>query len=507
MADISNVVNLSLLQGGTPAQADNMNICAVITGLQGVLSTAERFRAYASAPAVAADWGSSHEVTADANVFFAQQPNPVNAGGSFIVGYYRQSTEAVAATAAQLLGGSFASVNAVVAALQLINDGEFDIDIDGGTLNITALDFTAITSLADAAAIVQTALVAALAATTCVVAPSGDQLQVTSPTTGVASTITVASAAAAPAGTDVSTLLALGTGTGAVATQGAAADTLAVETALEGATAVKAEVNFKGFKFAQDQTAADHQALAAWAQANEVLYYPVFALPAQLEVDPTQAPWAIKLASQKRTRMLFRKDANNRFGTGYMARQHVMNFDAENSAHTMHLKEIINVPAEAFSQTEIDKAARVGLDIYTTVKLSPVLFTSGANGYTDAEYILLGFADRVRTDLFNLLKTTPTKIAQTQTGIDATLDTAELTSRAFVRNGSFAPGTWNAPIPFGDSATFLRNIEQNGYYWIAGALADQTAAQRNSRKAPVVQGAVKFSGAFHCFDALITINE
>ena len=120
-ASISNVISLSLEAAAQAALSDNPNICSVITGEQGVLSSSERYRAYTTAAAVESDWGSSHEITQHANVFFQQSPNPVNAGGRFIAGYYRETSENVAASAAVLNGGSF-DVIAVIAALQQISD-------------------------------------------------------------------------------------------------------------------------------------------------------------------------------------------------------------------------------------------------------------------------------------------------------------------------------------------------------------------------------------------------
>jgi len=70
----------------------------------------------------------------------------------------------------------------------------------------------------------------------------------------------------------------------------------------------------------------------------------------------------------------------------------------------------------------------------------------------------------------------------------------------------FAPGTWSSPDYFGDRETFERNIEENGFYWIAGALADQPQSDRQVRKSPVLQGAVKNAGAIHSASIIINFN-
>ena len=73
MAEITNVINVALLPEGKAAAATNMNVVAIITKEQGVLSTAERYRTYKSAAAVAGDFGTSSEVTARNIVL---QPSP-----------------------------------------------------------------------------------------------------------------------------------------------------------------------------------------------------------------------------------------------------------------------------------------------------------------------------------------------------------------------------------------------------------------------------------------------
>ena len=500
-ASISNVISLSLEAAAQAALSDNPNICSVITGEQGVLSSSERYRAYTTAAAVESDWGSSHEITQHANVFFQQSPNPVNAGGRFIAGYYRETSENVAASAAVLNGGSF-DVIAVIAALQQISDGEFDIDVDGGTENIASLDFQAVVSLANIVSVIDTALAGA----TCTENANGDGIDITSDTTGASSTLTITTDPAG-GGTYVGELLAIAANTGAVLTQGAAASVLGVETPAEGAAAIKAVINYKGFIFAKAQSAANIKLLATFAQANDCLYYEVFNDTDELNLDVTETPWFIKLASQKNTRMIFRLDGNRKFGTGYMARAHVVNFNAENSALTMNLKEIIGVVSETLSQTQIDSAKNVGLDVYVSIKNTPVVLTSGANGYTDTQYNLLAFVDALETDMFNVLKLTGTKIPQTTKGVNTLLDQVEKTSNQYVRAGVFAPGTWTSPDFFGDQDAFNRGIEENGFFWIAGRLSDQSAGDRAARKSPVIQGAVKFSGAFHSVEIIVKVNE
>ena len=146
------------------------------------------------------------------------------------------------------------------------------------------------------------------------------------------------------------------------------------------------------------------------------------------------------------------------------------------------------------------------MDIYTTIKDVAVVLTSSANDFMDNRYNLIAFIDAVQTDMFNLLKQTGTKIPQTVRGVNQLVDQGEKTTRNFVRAGVFAPGVWSSPDYFGDYGVFTRSIENNGFYWLAGSLSDQAQADRQARKSPVLQAAVKNAGAVHSVDIVINFN-
>lgn len=121
------------------------------------------------------------------------------------------------ATAGTLTGGV---ISEDLTALQAVTDGALDISVDGAAKSLTGLDFSGIASLADTAAVLQTALAGAA-----LVAVNGAQtgLLVTSPTTGTSSVVGYASNPAGSEGTDLAALLALTAATGAISTPGTAA--------------------------------------------------------------------------------------------------------------------------------------------------------------------------------------------------------------------------------------------------------------------------------------------
>ena len=495
---IKNVVTVTLLQGGALAMADNPNVVAMITSeQQGPISSASRYRIYSEAASVAADFGTASQAYDFAMSFFGTQPNATNAGGFLVIGYWRGAAEDVAATAASLNGAQLSEAT-VVSALQQVADGTLDIGIDGAAKSLTALDFRATTTLDEIAVVIDTALNGGTAAVV------DQRIVITSSTTGATNPITFATDPGT--GTFIGQTLALTTGSGGFLTQGAALAALTAETKLAGITELFSQVKFRGAMFIDNPSDVESKTLAEWGQANDVLQYDVFESPTNLLVDPTNEVWDIKLSGLTNYRMLYSKAGNRKLAASYMARAHTVNFAAENSALTMHLKEL-SVAAEEYTQTEVNNAKTVGLDLYTTIKLTPAILTSGANNFTDERYNLIAFVDFLQIDMYNLLKQTGTKIPQTRRGVNQLIDQAEKTSRQFVRAGVAAPGTWSSPDYFGNRETFEQSILNNGFYWLAGSLSAQAQNSREARESPVLQGAVKMAGAVHSVDLIVMINR
>ena len=416
-ASINNVINVTLLEEGRAAARDNINVCAILTSQTGVLSTAERWRSYKSAPAVEQDWGASSVTAAFANVFFGTSPNPVSAGGTLIVGYWNAAGETLPATSGVLRGGEISQA-VVLPALREKSDWSFSIEIDGTKHDVTAINGMTAATLADVIAQIQAKITPDVAS----VVFDGSRIAITSKSTGINSVVGYPTVL--DGGSFIGDLLAVAEGSGASQVNGSASTEISPETQLESLSKLKAQVNVKGAAFIDKILDVQVPLIASWAKANAVIVYETFTGSAALEVDPANPAWAVTLASQSNFRMLYSKVGNRKFGISYMARTHTVNFNGERTAITLHLK-TMNVPAEDYSQTEIDKAKRVGLDIYTTIKDVPCVLTSGANDFVDNVYNLMAYVDAVQTDSFNLLKTTPTKVPQTYYGVDQLEDCVE----------------------------------------------------------------------------------
>lgn len=489
--DLSNVISVGILPEGKAISTDNMNAVCLMSS-ETPLHTNNRYQVYKNISAIESDFGTYSRTYAFASVFFQQTPNPIHVEGALVLGYYRSASEDVEATSGVLTGLQINEAQ-VISNLQVITDGSMDISINGTLTTISELNFSTITTIDGVVA-----LITAITGATC--SFSDQRFIFTSDLDGVLSTMSVSSESTS--GTFIGAILGLSDG--ATVINGVDAQTLPAETKLEAISTLKSLVNFKGFCFIDNTTDAESEDLATWSQANAVLGYDVFSDISNLEVDASNPVWSITSKGQSNYTMLY--DTDRRLAVGVMARQHTVNFASENTANTLNLKEIKGVEATNYTQTQWNKAETVGLSIYTFFKGVPKLITSGANGWSDNAYNLVAFVDHIQVDLFNLLGLTSTKIPQTAQGVNQLLDQLRKTSRQFVRVGFIAPGTWSSSDYFGNKAVFDRNIEQIGFYWLAGKLSDQSQEDRQARKSPVLQGAIKNAGAIHSANVLINFN-
>lgn len=496
-ANISNVIQVQLLKEPQLAQRANVNTIAVFTSQLGKLSTANRTEVYTDIASVGADFGTNSEFYDFASVFFQQTPNPVSAGGYLVAAFWRATDETVAATSASLTGAQL-SEDTVVGLLQQISDGTLDITIDGVVENLTALDFTTSLTLSDIATVIDTALTGGTAVI------NNLSIVITSATTGATSTITFTTDPGT--GTYIGSILKLNSGSGAVAVQGAASTVLVAETKVTAATEALSESGYRSFVFIDTPIDADRELLAAFAQANNVISGDVFNGSSYLDISSTNTVWKIKLAGQTNYRMFYSKSNDRKLAVGVLARMQTVLFTGTNTANTENLKNIVGVVPDSYTQDEINKAYNVGLDIYTTIKTVSVMLTSPANDFFDNVYNLIAYIDALEIDTFNLLKASTTKIAQTTPGVNRLVDSIEKTTIGFVRSGVFAPGEWTSPDVFGDETTLRDHIRTKGFYVYANRLSDQPQADRQARKSPPIQIAVKNAGAIHKVNIIVQFN-
>lgn len=247
---------------------------------------------------------------------------------------------------------------------------------------------------------------------------------------------------------------------------------------------------------------------ATYIQTTDHVYYEVTQSLQNIAVLGAQ----LKAAELKKTRLLA-YSSNGAIGAkealaAYATIAQSVNYQGTNTVLTMNLKTLTGIqPDTNLSQTYYNLAKENGVDIYGATEGLSVVYSFDNGYYTDEATTDLWFKKDLEVNGFNYLRQTNTKIPQTQSGLIGLQKAYEQSCIVGVRNGSFAPGTWNGAIPFGNPEDFLRNIEENGYYIYSIPISQQAQAEREARTAPLIQIALKRAGAFHNSNVIITIQR
>ena len=182
-------------------------------------------------------------------------------------------------------------------------------------------------------------------------------------------------------------------------------------------------------------------------------------------------------------------------------------FEGSNTTSTMHLKDLVGITADPnMTQTQLNLCQDCGADAYVNIAGVAKTFTSGANKFFDQVYNRCWFLGALEVAGFNALAKVSTKVPQTEPGMTILKGAYRLVCDRAVRNGYVAPGAWNSADRFGDVEAMLRNIEEVGYYIYSLPVNQQAQTEREDRRAPLVQIAVKEAGAIHSSNVLVYIN-
>lgn len=220
--------------------------------------------------------------------------------------------------------------------------------------------------------------------------------------------------------------------------------------------------------------------------------------------------FTVEGASQNYARVLHNTDAASlqKFIWGYASRGMSTNFSAVNTTQTLNLKTIVGLTGDTgITQTILTAAKAVGADIYPIIAGQPVVQSYGANDFFDDIYNLNWLIGALEVAGFNHLRTTGTKIPQTESGMAGLKGAYRAICLQAKTNGFIAPGTWTGTDTFGDPEDFHRNIIDFGFYIYSSPVATQPNADRLLRQAPVIQIAIKYAGAIHTTSVIVNVNK
>lgn len=477
---VSGVVNVTVEMAPRAAQTRNFGACLIV-GSSDVIDVTERIRTYSDISDVVADFGTSSPEYKAATAFLGQSPKP----SQIQIGRW-----AVSPTSGLMRGRVLTVEEQKIDTFKSITDGSMTVRIDGEEVTLEAVNLQDASNLDSVAEKVTAAMQSkgsCLWDTT--------RFVIKSASTGKTSTVSTVSS------TTLSQALGLDSGTSTVG--GIAEETIA--------DAFAAFLDFPTWYAAY--VAAPHEdddvlAAAEIIEASNPSCIVAFTTQNTAEIDPTQDDTLgakLKAAGYNRT-MLMYSSAEEHACASILGRMSTVNFEGSNTTLTLKFKQCPGVAAENLRTSQANVLRDHNVNVFAAYSNDTSILQEGvmsSGWFIDEVHGLDWLQNRVQTDVWNLLYTTK-KVGQDEVGIEALVSTVSRSLDQAVANGLVAPGVWN-----GDAFGALKTGDtlSTGYYVYVQPLDEQSQADREARKAPPVQIAVKLKGAIHFVDVAITVNR
>lgn len=482
---LSYTINVSL--SATPSGLADFNTNSIAIFSNEPAGFSEPYQVYIS-PNADKDFGSGSLTARMTIALFTPVPNFRTGGGVLYIFPFK----GVNATAGSL---KTADISANVTNFQKVTNGSLNLTIDGTPTLITGLDFSAVQTLNDIVTVIKGQNPDVN------ITVDNNTIVFTSRRYGTDSSVTIS--AATGDGTDLNGADYFN---GETATSSAGTNASG-ETLADAVKAAQQQVYFGGVLTTQYQDNATVLANSQAIQAMDCDYFETITSLKNIAVLGKD----IQAAGLGKTRSLAYsnnpQDAKVAIAT-YASIAKSVNYSGTATSNTLNLKTLTGVlPDSGLNDTYLVSAQTNGVDIYGNTGGLSVVYSNDNNGFTDEIEADLWLKKALEVAGFNYLRQTNTKIPQTESGMTGLKGAYAQICERGINNGSYAPGTWNGAIPFGDPEDFLTNIENKGYYIYSIPLSQQAQTDREARKAPLVQIALKRSGAFHFSDVIVNIQR
>ena len=488
---VQNVAAVSVVMSPVAAATRNFG-SLLILGDSGIIDPTERLRLYQSLAAVASDFGTTAPEYQAAALYFGQSPQP----STLYIGAWARTAQP-----AILHGDILSPAQQAISSFTSITAGALGITINGSVQNVTGVNLSAVSTLPGVAA----ALTAKLIGATCVWNANLGRFDIITSTTGPTAAITFATSAGT--GTDLATAMQLRSGDGGSTVQGSAAETaLAAVTALD-----QLSNNWYGLTFAASVMPAnsDYTAIAGYIEAAGTSR--IFGVTTQdtgaLNPQGTSdIAYLLQQLSYKRTFVQY-SSSSPYACCSIFGRAFTVNFNGSNTTITLKFKQEPGVAPEYLTSTQAAALAAKNCNVFVAYNNSTYIVQEGTmvNGYFfDEVHGTDWLQNAVQTAIYNVLYTSTTKIPQTDAGVAVIIATISNILEQSVANGLVAPGVWTAA---GFGALNTGDTLSKGYYVYAPPVASQSAADRQARKSPAIQAAIKLAGAIHFTNLQINVNR
>lgn len=483
---VTRIVDVTVNLAPVAAQERDFGTLLII-GSSGVIPMNQRIRAYNDIDSVATDFGTSAPEYAAAVLYFAQQPQP----DTLYIGQWAKT-----ATAGRLIGAPLTVAEQAIANFNAITAGAMTVTIDGVATPLSGINLSAAANLNAVAGIISSALTTHGTANW---NPNTASFTIVSSTTGITSTV------AAVPDTPLAALLNFRAVDGPTSVAG-----FALETPMAGLTAL---ANASGAWYAAtfadaSLTPAQHVANAQFIEASGIArMYGVTSQDAQELVTGQTTSVGYLLAQGNFDRTFWQYSSTNPYAVVSMfGRAATVNFDGSNTTITLKFKNEPGIVAEVLSASQADAIEANNGNVFVAYQNGTSILEQGtmaSGAYFDDIHGLAWLQNDIQTGVFNALVSNP-KIPQTNAGVNVLVTTVNQSCSRGVTNGLIAPGVW--------TLTGFGNLNQgdtlsSGYYAYAPDIATQSQADREARKSPPIQVAVKLAGAIHSVAINVNVNR
>lgn len=480
---VSSVVSVTVDMAPAAAQLRNFG-AALIIGSSDVIDVAERIRTYSSSEidAIATDFGATSPEYLAAQAFFSQSPQPSDVQ----IGRWAKS-----ATNGLIRGRILSTSEQAISNFTSVDSGAFDVTIDGSVVNVTGVDLSECSNLNAVASAVTEKLTSK---GTCLW--DGQRFVIKSATTGTSSTVSTVT------NTGLSVVMGLEAGTTMV--NGAQAESLveAVTALLDSTAWYMAFVS--GEYEAEDAIAA--AGLIEAASPSRVIAFTSMDT-AELDALDTDTLGAQLNALGYNHTLVMYSSTNASAAASLLGRMSTVNFEGSNTTITLKFKQCPGVVAENLLTSQANALRAKNVNVFAAYDNDTSILQEGVMSggwFIDERHGLDWLQNRVQTDLWNLLYTSTTKIGQDEVGSTQLVNCVNASLEQGVTNGLIGPGVWNGS-PIG--ALNQGDTLATGYYVYIQPMDEQSQSDREARKAPPIQAAIKLRGAIHFVDVAITVNR
>lgn len=484
---VSRLVRVTINLSPTAAAARSFGVL-MVAGDSSVINGLERYRTYISLESVALDFGTSAPEYFAAALYFGQVPQP----RTLMIGRWLR-----VATAGLNIGGILTSTEQLIATWTAITNGGLIIAVDGVTKTLTGLDFSAQTTLNGVASVINLSLTGA------VVTWNGTNFVVTSATTGISSIVGYSTGGA---GTNLGPLLKLTSSTSQSLVPGYAAETpVACAAVLANLTSA-----WYGLMFQASTQPTDDQNIAVCDFIEALTVTRVFGVTittTPVLSSAVTSDLASRMVAGGYKQSCCQYSQNLYAIASLFGRAFSVDFLGNKTTITLMYKQEPSVTGEILTENQALALQAKRCNVFVSYDNNTLIIqygTMSGPAWFDEIHGLDWLQNAIQTACYNVLYLSKTKIPQTDAGANLLVNAIAGACDQAVANGLVAPGTWNAD-GFGQLAT--GDYLKSGYYIYATPIALQTQSDRDARKAPPIQVAIKLGGAIQTLDVAVNVNR